>query len=132
MAGESKDGIEMRRMIDTMWVETISVRHMEGSSKYKPIGFDSWKSFWESKMPDHHFPSQTEKCACCKKDTHPDDFVGAHIVCVDNKKMYIYPLCNSCNVKYGEGRELSPVFEVKKSMCAVFLLSEARIEHPEE
>ena len=133
MAGESKEGIEMRKMIDAMGIDTISVKHMEDSSKYNPIGFKSWKDFWESKIPNAHFPSKLEKCACCNEDTQPKDFVGAHVVSIENSdKMYIYPLCKTCNDTYGKRKAKSPIFEVKKSLCADFSLSEAKIEHLEE
>lgn len=132
MAGESKAGIEMRKMLNSMSIETIMAKHMNESSKYKPIGFNSWKDFWESKVKNNLFPSSVEKCACCKKDTQPNEFVGAHIIQVDTDKMYIYPLCQTCNSTYGEDKEESPIFEVKKSLCADFSLSEARIVHHEE
>lgn len=129
MAGESKAGIEMRKMINSMSIETIMVKHMNESSKYKPIGFNSWRDFWESKMHTISFPSQVEKCACCEEDTQPNEFVGAHIMQIDTDKMFIYPLCQTCNSKYGKGKTDSPIFEVKKSLCADFSISEARIEH---
>ena len=131
MSGESKNGIEMRQMMDAMSTVEISVKHMKGSSKYEPKGFNSWKEFWEEKMSPKSFPKQVEKCACCQKDTTPNDFVGSHIREEQSGATYIYPLCKSCNDRYGKGKEESPIFSVMKAMCADFSLSEARIEHPE-
>lgn len=132
MSGESKSGIEMRQMIDAMSEIKISLKHMEGSSQYEPKCFNSWKEYWEDKMSPMVFPSHTERCACCNQDTSPDDFVGSHIIDEKTNNMYIYPLCKSCNDKYGKGKVASPSFFVMRAMCADFLLSEAKIVHPEE
>ena len=132
MSGESKSGIEMRHMMDAMNEITIQVKHMEGSSKYEPKLFNTWKEYWEDKMSPMTFPSQKEKCACCQEYTSPQDFVGAHVKEESSNNMYIYPLCKTCNGKYGIRKEESPVFSVMKAMCADFSLSEARIVHHEE
>ena len=51
-----------------------------------------------------------------------------------NKNQYICPLCNSCNDRYGEGKDDSPEFEVIKSYCVLFSLDEdvEIVERPEE
>lgn len=108
---------------------TISVKHMPDSSKYKAKKFSSWKEFWEdAKKGEMTFPTHRTKCECCGEITNPEDFVGAHIVNVHNsREMYIYPLCNSCNSTYGEGKKESPTFDVHKDMCVVFKVSDADI-----
>ena len=108
---------------------TISVKHMPDSSKYKPKSFSSWKEFWEAaKKGEMTFPTQKTKCECCGEVVNPGDFVGAHIVSVHNsREMYIYPLCNTCNSTYGEGKKESPVFEVHIDKCVVFKESDAII-----
>ena len=113
--------------------KTIGVVHMEDTSRYKPKHFDSWKEFWENaKKGEMTFPTETTKCECCKEDKNPEDFVGAHIREAGNGRgnMYIYPLCNSCNDKYGKGKEKSPTFRVKKEKCVDFHVSDADIVEP--
>lgn len=123
----------MRQSMDDNFGKTIKVRHMEGTSKYEPKDFHTWKEFWEEKNHIFQFPQKSTECPCCKIIKDKDDFVGAHIQEVDNPgNQYIYPLCNSCNDRYGEGKEPSPVFEVKKPFCVPFSLSEAKIVHHQE
>lgn len=99
----------------------ITVKHMENTAEYTPRDYHTWKEYWEAKMEPQKFPQREERCACCLKFTKPEDFVGAHIEEVDDpEKQYIYPLCNSCNDRYGKGKDESPEFEVKLSRCAVF------------
>lgn len=122
MPGTSKEGKEMRHLINLTNI-IVKVRHWEGSSKYKPRDFSTWKEYWESKSGDK-FPRETMQCACCKGDTKPAKFVGAHVI--DNHDMiYIYPLCKTCNDKYGEGKLKSPEFDVKMKKCVPFLIEEA-------
>ena len=105
----------------------ITVKHMENTTQYSPRNYKTWKEYWEGKS-GQHFPTSVGVCACCGKITIPKDFVGAHIEEVENhKKQYIYPLCNSCNDRYGEGKEESPEFDVIKSYCVPFLMSETDI-----
>lgn len=111
----------------------ITVKHMENTSQYSPCKYNTWKEYWEAKMEPQKFPQRGEICHCCGKLTFPDDFVGAHIEEVnDTNKQYIYPLCKSCNDRYGKGKEESPKFEVKKSRCAVFSKSEAIVKRPDK
>lgn len=147
MSGESPDAIKMRQYIDETEKalkpnkssdessdELIKVKHMKDTAKYRPANDRSWKEYWERKSIQN-FPTADEICACCKKLTKPEDFVGAHIEEVENpKKQYIYPLCKYCNSKYGEGKDDSPIFEVKKSHCVPFSLDEAVeiVEHLDE
>lgn len=133
MSGESKDGEWMRQALDNNFGETIMVRHMVGTSKYEPKDFQSWKEYWENKKYPFQFPQKSSDCPCCKNRRDKDEFVGAHIEEADNpQKQYIYPICNSCNDRYGEGKEPSPVFEVKKPFCAPFSISEIKPVRHEE
>lgn len=133
-----KQGDEViREMINTMHDvsdgEPILVKHMEGTADYQPNdGSATWKAFWERKL-SQKFPSAKCVCDCCKETRMPEEFVGAHIVDVNNSNnMYIYPLCEICNDKYGKNKEPSPSFWVRKSLCADFSLSELKPLHPEE
>lgn len=106
----------------------FKVKHLEGSSKYKPKDYDSWKSYWEGKS-GKSFPKEKKKCPCCGSIVPPEHFVGSHVVRIDDSsKKYICPVCDSCNDKYGKNKEESPVFEVKRSNCVEFLVSEAEIQ----
>lgn len=131
MSGESQEGLKMRKSINDTTLACssfIKVKHMVGTANWKPKEYDSWKQFWEDKS-SLNFPSETEKCACCHEDTNPDDFVGSHIYEVaDKNKMYIYPICNDCNLRYREGKEGSTEFEVKKVRCVTFQESDYYVE----
>lgn len=112
----------------------IEVRHMKGSSIYKPKNYSTWKEYWKAKITnDNRFPTQDESCDCCRKITAPENFVGGHVVEVQNEdKIYIYPICNSCNSQYGKDKKDSPIFKVTKSKCVDFIMSEAIVENDEE
>ena len=66
--------------------------------------FSSWIAYWESKkgglkhilMPEN---SSLYKCSKCGKLFTWRNFDGAHVVKVDSedRKKYIYPLCQECN-----------------------------------
>lgn len=109
----------------------ILVEHLQGSSKYVPKDGGTWKDFWEAKL-NKKFPSVSAECACCNRKVEPNHFVGSHIIYVKNGKMYIYPLCDSCNSRYGKGKEKSPRFYVNKEDCAPWSVSESKNVHPEE
>lgn len=112
--------------------QEILVEHWDGSARYEPKNGGTWKDYWEKKT-NRSFPSESTKCACCEELTEPSCFVGAHILEVANKRMkYIYPLCATCNDKYGKGKSESPQFSVKKGDCVRWLKSESKIVHPEE
>lgn len=102
----------------------IKVRHLEGSADWvSPVG-NSWKAYWE-KAVEHDgtyrkFPDKEENCPCCGELTKPEDFVGGHVVSVDDPtKVYICPVSHSCNSKYGEGKEKSPEFAVREWDCVL-------------
>jgi len=127
MSGESKDGIEMRELINKC--EFVKVKHMKDTSKYKPKDGGTWKEYWEKKMSPKTFPKQAEKCACCKDTVEAEDFVGAHIQEVNYPySKYIYPLCKNCNDRYGSNKEESPEFFVLKEYCVDFVKEEATVE----
>lgn len=121
---EGQYGEDIRQIIDIVDGLRIAVRHMKGSADLKPKNATSWKEFWENKL-SMGFPSEPEKCDCCKLMALPEDFVGAHIIEVSSKKMFVYPLCRSCNSRYGKEKEDSPVFIVDKSRCADFSYDES-------
>lgn len=138
MARESNGIKDMRKQLDNAYnivtsKNVIKVKHMKNTAKYRPANGNSWKEYWERKS-GQNFPTADERCACCRKLTKPKDFVGAHIEeAEDPKKQYIYPLCKSCNDRYGEGKEVSGEFDVIKSRCVRFLKSETKIvEHLEK
>lgn len=109
---------EMRRLIDI--ITKIHVRHMDGSSEFKTIDSSPWKEFWSSKS-GKPLPNQKVKCPCCGEETDPADIVGAHVVeCSNANKKYICLTCNICNDTYGEEKEPSKDFWVKKADCVVF------------
>ena len=135
MSGESKQGLEMQKQLAIVKVPgKISVKHMKNTSNLQPNDSTSWKQFWEKRMSST-FPTQKEKCPCCHKGRNPDDFVGSHIYEVaDKNKMYIYPICKSCNSEHGEGKTESPIFNVLNARCVTFHFSDCKEvpEHHEE
>lgn len=117
---------------DLMDSSIILVEHLTDTSMYVPKRGGTWKDYWEDQLC-RKFPSENTKCDCCGKMTKPHQFVGSHVVDVHNRNMkYIYPLCNSCNSKYGKGKEKSPRFFVNKEYCAQWRESESEILHHEE
>lgn len=124
---------DIRRGLDICKENILRVCHMQGSSRYEPKNGGSWKAYWENKKFPKTFPTKPELCACCAKLTNPCDFVGAHIQeAMNSNKQYIYPLCKTCNDTYGESKEESPIFDVKRDNCVEFLLSEAKVVHPDK
>lgn len=134
MAGESKQDIGMSKSLEIAKCPLLDVKHMKNTSKLSPKKHTTWKEFWEIVNSPLTFPDERKACACCGEPTDPKNFVGAHIYEVSSKDMYIYPLCCSCNGKYGEGKEESPIFKAKTASCARFNFSdcEEEPEHPEE
>ena len=117
---------------DLMGSSIILVEHLTDTSMYVSKRGGTWKDYWENQL-HKKFPSENTECACCGKTTEPQQFVGYHVVDVRNRNMkYIYPLCNSCNSKYGKGKEKSPRFFVNKEYCAQWNESESEILHHEE
>ncbi|MBQ9435495.1 MAG: hypothetical protein IJU33_05140 [Bacteroidales bacterium] len=108
------DVVEMRDNIDKF--TRLKVKHLSGSSKWKPKEFESWKDFWLSNKTED-WPKSGTICDCCreKKET----FVGGHVI-DDKEKKYIYPVCDSCNSTYGEGKEESPSFYAQKFLLVPF------------
>lgn len=83
----------------------IKVKNLNGTSDNKPPdAHDSWKSWWEKKKGRNF-----SKCSCkgCRENAQ----VGAHVqkAASADKKWYIVPLCNSCNVS-----KKNIEFDVKK------------------
>lgn len=100
----------------------IKVRHVKGSTNQEVPEGGTWKEYWERQSERNgtykKFPLYNQNCPCCNILTKPEDFVGAHVERVNNSdKVYICPVCRSCNSKYGEGKEESPVFEVYEWDC---------------
>jgi len=139
MEGTSFDGLCMREQME--WAKkvlseqkskNIVVKHLEGSSKYQPKNGGTWKDFWLKNANERKFPIDETKCLSCGNPTKANDFVGGHIVEVANpNKMYICPVCRSCNSTYGEGKESSPEFQVTKNDCVDFTFSDAIERHDE-
>lgn len=139
MTGTSIDGLNMRKLIDRaikvlskLSPKSLTVKHWEGSSKYLPKDGGTWKGFWLKKSNGGQFPVDETKCLSCGKPTKAKDFVGGHIFEVANPdKMYICPVCKSCNSTYGENKKPSPEFKVTIDDCVDFTLEDA-VECPEE
>ena len=71
------------------------VKNLNGTSDNDPQtkGYLSWREFWEEKT-GRNFSS----CSCSECTSSAN--VGAHVQKdgADDKKWYIVPLCDSCNV----------------------------------
>ena len=71
------------------------VKNLNGTSDNDPTkkGYLSWKAFWEAKTGKNF-----STCSC--KGCTASASVGAHVQkdSAPDKKWYIVPLCNSCNV----------------------------------
>lgn len=138
MSGESQEGLEMRKSINDTTLacsSLIKVKHMVGTANWKPNDYNSWKDFWENKS-SLTFPTVSEECPCCHEGRNPDDFVGSHIYEVaDKNKMYIYPICNDCNLRYSKRKKESDEshesdeFEVKKVRCVTFQKSDYYVDN---
>ena len=113
------EATEMRKQIDKInQCKIVRVKHLSGSSKWKPKEFESWKDFWKSKKNEKEkWPEGKFVCDCCKQER--EIFVGAHVI-DDKGKKYIYPVCDSCNTTYGEGKKVSPSFYAQKSFLVPF------------
>lgn len=100
----------------------IKVRHVKGSGDQKSPFGGTWKEYWLEMSRRNgtykSFPDKKTPCPCCGRLTEPEDFVGGHVESVDDpNKKYICPVRNSCNSKYGIGKEDSHEFEVNLWDC---------------
>lgn len=135
MEGTSLEGANMRKQIDlakTVLSEhnprSFAVKHLKGSSKYAPKGGGTWKKFWIDKSNGRQFPEDKTKCLSCGNPTNADKFVGGHVFEVANQnKMYICPVCESCNSTYGKGKKESPKFIVTSDDCVDFTYEDAEL-----
>lgn len=74
---------------------SVLVRNINGTSDRKPIGFDSWKEFWESMKGESFLFCSNRRCIKVAE-------VGAHVQKAGlgaSKEWYIVPLCKGCNNK---------------------------------
>lgn len=69
------------------------VKHLPDSSVFRYRN-GSWKDYWESES-SKPFPQQSH-CDCCFRD-NGIELVGCHVIDKD-KNVYIYPVCQSCNI----------------------------------
>lgn len=98
---------------------------MPNSSKYeKPKGnYDGWLNFWEKHFKSINPFLETDAlffCPCCRKSKKLEEFVGAHVMDIDDVT-YIYPLCKSCNDKAKGDNEFSQkYFTVLKQWLVPF------------
>lgn len=101
------------------------VGHMDGSSKYRPQKYSSWSEYWENKF---HCPvAPTNKiCDCCCEEKIESDFIVGHIIKIDTKELFLYPICKECNDK-GKGGE-NHQFLASEQLMQPFILSDAEIE----
>lgn len=113
MIPSSKEGQILR---DSMNLPLKTVKHTEGSSKYRAKKFDSWKDFWESKNTSNSFPAH-QICDCCQR--METTFVGGHVTVIDTEETYIYPVCENCNNKYGDGKH-NKTFQAKSGLLVPF------------
>ena len=117
MAGESKDGIQMRQSIDT---QSVYVCHMDNSSQYHPrdYGYSSWIDYWADKRGVVN-PIDLYTCPCCGKNS--DRIEGGHVIAISTMKLFITPVCPDCNKKAenDESFRESP-FLVKQSELVPF------------
>lgn len=121
-----------KKVLSEQNTKKIVVKHLNGSSKYVPKEVGTWKAFWLKNSNGRQFPEDDTKCLSCGKSKKATDFVGGHIFAVtDSDKMYICPVCESCNSTYGEGKEPSPEFIVTVDDCVDFTLEDA-VERPEK
>lgn len=121
---------EIVSLVLTRLNRTLLVEHMSDSSKYEPRTDATWKDYWERKTK-RSFPSQRTECACCGELTEPKDFVGSHVVNVNNRRIrYIYPLCAKCNDTYGKGKRKSPKFYVNVDDCVRWYSRESKVVKP--
>lgn len=94
------------------------VKNMEGSSKYvKPRNFETWIEFWATKA-NKDIPECGSECGCCGKVQ--EKFVGGHVIAITDGSQYIYPICESCNSTYGEGKKNDHTFEGLKESLVPF------------
>ena len=79
------------------------VKNLNGTSdNHPPIGYSSWKEWWEKKK------GRSFNYCSCKECTNKA-IVGAHVQKAydTDRKWYIVPLCTECNVS-----KKNMVFEV--------------------
>lgn len=89
-----------------MMSKKVIVHNVKGTSNDKCTCSDcnSWLDHWSKK--NNGIPVF---CATCSCNNQPD--VGAHVQRLDNKQIYIIPLCYECNNKNS-----NLCFEVEENM----------------
>lgn len=117
----SKEGEQMRELINTVKKATetkVLVKHMEDSSQYdsKDYGWESWKAFWAERT-NNEVPQMDYYCPSCKE--YKDDIDGGHVVY--NNKMYITPVCHTCNSRASKNIEFRETpFEIQFNKLVLF------------
>lgn len=87
----------------------IKNAHTHGMEAHEYTSFSTWIAFWESEKKSLRYLLQSKqsskfKCSKCEKEFEWSEFDGAHVLKVnsEDKKKYIYPLCQSCNRGHDE------------------------------
>lgn len=102
------------------------VKHLPDSSVFRYRN-GSWKDYWERES-SKPFPQQSH-CDCCFRD-NGIELVGCHVIDKDNK-VYIYPVCQSCNTEV-IGHENDFPFYAKNDWLIPFRVEEAVCENQSE
>ncbi len=77
---------------------TVKVKNLKGTDDRKPLGYNSWLDFWETKTGEK--ANECKSLSCNVRH----DLVGAHVIKADSNdgKWYIIPLCQTCNKRDDE------------------------------
>ena len=76
------------------------VRHVKDSTSLDKIdGTSSPSEFWK-KHYNEPVPPSDFICTSCMTKKQKDDFVVGHVEDVDGTKMWLYPVCDTCNKTY--------------------------------
>ena len=103
------------------FVGYTKVIHMDGSSEFLPKNYSTWSEYWEKEVKMSITPPN-KICDCCCKPK--DEFVIGHVTRVDNKKHFLYPICQKCNSE-GKGKSNHQFLAIEELLYP-FNLSDAR------
>lgn len=98
-----------------MRLSEVDFINVVGSEKDKAeyYNYESWIKYYNTK----HIWFKLETCACCNKKPTPENpLVGGHIFAkVYNEwDLFIVPICNKCNLKYGDNKVAPKFFRILK------------------
>lgn len=88
-------------MLKKMYMSVLVKNALNTADLTPPYPYQTWIEYWEGKSGNKLDPTKLYKCpvGSCTNNGYREDFDGCHVQKAIDKdqKLYIVPLCSSCN-----------------------------------